>query len=196
MLNFEDQTFRITNIFIMKNSILAVFITVVSLVFSKEATAQKFPGLDKSPMDAATYPESYRNSNKKVKVIYSRPQLKNRKLSKLAPEGKVWRTGANEAAEITFYQDVIFGGKEVKAGTYSMFTIPGKKEWTIVLNTSLNVWGAYFYKEKEDVVRVQAKVRKSKKSLEAFSIVFDGEDEEFTMYLGWGKSIVSLPIKG
>ncbi len=180
----------------MKNSILAVFITVVSLVFSKEAMAQKFPGLDKSPMDAATYPESYRNSNKKVKVIYSRPQLKNRKLSKLAPEGKVWRTGANEAAEITFYQDVIFGGKEVKAGTYSMFTIPGKKEWTIVLNTSLNVWGAYFYKQKEDVVRVQAKVRKSKKSLEAFSIVFDGEDEEFTMYLGWGKSIVSLPIKG
>lgn len=180
----------------MKNSILAVFITVVSLVFSKEAMAQKFPGLDKSPMDAATYPENYRNSNKKVKVIYSRPQLKNRKLSKLAPEGKVWRTGANEAAEITFYQDVIFGGKEVKAGTYSMFTIPGKKEWTIVLNTSLNVWGAYFYKQKEDVVRVQAKVRKSKKSLEAFSIVFDGEDEEFTMYLGWGKSIVSLPIKG
>ena len=82
----------------MKNSILAVFIAVVSLVFSKEATAQKFPGLDKSTMDAATYPETYRNSNKKVKVIYSRPQLKNRKLSKLAPEGKVWRTGANEAA--------------------------------------------------------------------------------------------------
>ncbi len=65
---------------------------------------------------------------KLVKVVYSRPQLKGRSLDKLAPKDKVWRTGANEAAEITFYKDVTFGGKEVKAGTYTLFTIPTEEE--------------------------------------------------------------------
>lgn len=75
-------------------------------------------------MDATAFPNSYKISDKIVKVIYSRPQLNGRDLVKLAPPEKVWRTGANEAAEITFYKDVIFGGKALKAGTYSLFTIP------------------------------------------------------------------------
>lgn len=180
----------------MKKSILSIVVFAVALVFSTEAYAQKFPKLDKSPMDAATYPDSHRVSDKLVKVIYSRPQLKGRSLAKLAPAGKVWRTGANEAAEITFYKDVTFGGKPVKAGTYSLFTIPGDKEWTVILSTAKNVWGAYFYKESEDVVRVSGKVSKGSSSVEAFSIVFDGKDGNANMHLGWGTTVVSVPVKG
>ncbi|WP_272150557.1 DUF2911 domain-containing protein [Tenacibaculum aiptasiae] len=180
----------------MKKSILTILVFVVALVASNEVNAQEFVKLDKSPMDAAAYPSSYRISDKLVKVIYSRPQLKGRSLDKLAPQGKVWRTGANEAAEITFYKDATFGGKEVKAGTYTLFTIPGKKEWTVILSTAKNVWGSYFYNEKEDVVRVKVPTSKSPKSIEVFSIVFDGENNDAKMHLGWGDTIISVPVKG
>ncbi|WP_271405725.1 DUF2911 domain-containing protein [Tenacibaculum soleae] len=179
----------------MKKSVVSIFIFTIALVFTNKVVAQSFAGLDKSPMDAAAYPSSYRVSDKLVKVVYSRPQLKGRALSKLAPAAKVWRTGANEAPEITFYKNVNFGGKEVKAGTYTLFTIPGNKEWTVILSTAKNVWGSYFYNENEDVARVKGTVSKAAKSTEAFSIVFEGEDDKATMYLGWGKTIVSVPVK-
>ena len=108
----------------MKNIILTIAVFVTTLISSLQLTAQEFKSLDKSPMDMAAFPSSYKISDKIVKVIYSRPQLKGRDLVKLAPPEKVWRTGANEAVEITFYKDVIFGGKALKAGTYSLFTIP------------------------------------------------------------------------
>ncbi|MEX6626587.1 DUF2911 domain-containing protein [Tenacibaculum salmonis] len=180
----------------MKKRILVAIVLMLTVFFSNTVMGQKFEKLDRSPMDAASYPSSSRISDKLIKVIYSRPQLKRRAISKLAPNEKVWRTGANEAPEITFYKDVNFGGKEVKAGTYTLFTIPGDKEWTIILNTAKNVWGAYSYSESEDVVRVSASVSKSKKSIEAFSIVFNGQENDATMYLGWGKLIVSVPVKG
>ncbi len=180
----------------MKKSILSILVFAVALVFSNQAFAQEFAELDKSPLDASVYPTNKRVSDKLVKVVYSRPFLKGRSLEKLAPAGKVWRTGANEAAEITFYKDVTFGGKSVKAGTYALFTIPGEKEWTIILSTSLNVWGSYFYKESQDVVRVTGKVSMGKKSLENFSIAFDGKDANATMYLAWANTIVSVPVKG
>lgn len=83
----------------MKNSILPVAIFIITLISSPQLTAQEFRSLDKSPMDMAAFPSSYKISDKIVKVIYSRPQLKGRDLVKLAPPGKVWRTGANEAVE-------------------------------------------------------------------------------------------------
>ena len=165
-------------------------------MFTNELSAQKFAGLDVSPMDAASYPSSYKESNKMVKIVYSRPQLKGRSLSELAPNGKVWRTGANEAAEITFYQDVTFGGAAVKAGTYTLFTIPGDGEWTVILSTAQNVWGSYFYKESEDVVRVKGAVSKSDNSVEAFSIAFDGADKNANMHFGFANTVVSVPVKG
>ncbi|WNW01003.1 DUF2911 domain-containing protein [Tenacibaculum sp. HL-MS23] len=180
----------------MKKRILVLAMLMVAVLFSTEAMAQEFKGLDKSPMDAASYPSSYRVSDKLVKITYSRPQLKGRNVAKLAPAGKVWRTGANEAPEITFYKDVKFGGKDVKAGTYTLFTMPGDKEWTVILSTAKNVWGSYFYNEGEDVVRVMASKSKSEKSIEAFSIAFDGKDNDATMFIGWGDIIVSVPVKG
>ena len=151
----------------MKNSILSIAILIITLISSTELTAQKFKSLDKSPMDATAFPNSYKISDKIVKVIYSRPQLNGRDLVKLAPPEKVWRTGANEAAEITFYKDVIFGGKALKAGTYSLFTIPSSDgDWTVIINRAKNVWGSYYYKQSLDVVRVSGKTSKAEKNIE------------------------------
>ncbi|RKN79870.1 DUF2911 domain-containing protein [Ulvibacterium marinum] len=167
---------------------------VLAIVFSSEALAQKFDGLDKSPMDMAAYPSSYRVSDKAIRIIYSRPQLKGRSLSELAPAGKVWRTGANEAAEITFYKNVNFGGKAISAGTYALFTIPGKDEWTVVLNKNLNQWGAYSYDEAGDVARVAVPAASDSSSLDAFSIAFKEVDNGTHMVMGWDKTRVAVPI--
>ncbi|HEA19329.1 hypothetical protein LCGC14_0670800 [marine sediment metagenome] len=166
----------------------------LAMVFSKEAVAQEFGGLDKSPMDMAAYPTSYKEADKTIRIVYSRPQLKGRTMAELAPEGKVWRTGANEATEITFYKDVSFGGKDIKAGTYSLFTIPGKEEWTVALNKNLNQWGAYSYDESADVARVTVPSSTDGKSLEEFSIAFKDVDGGAHMVMGWDKTRVAVPI--
>ena len=176
----------------MKKSILALAVFAITLLISIDTFAQKWKKMDVSPMDAATFPDSWRESNKVLKVVYGRPQLKGRTLDKLAPADKVWRTGANEAAEITFYKDVVFGGKEVKAGTYSLFTIPASEaDWTVILSTARNVWGSYFYKQDEDVVRVSGKISTSEKSIEAFSMLFD---KNMTLKMGWENTVVSVSI--
>ncbi|WP_411031295.1 DUF2911 domain-containing protein [Spongiimicrobium sp. 3-5] len=167
---------------------------VIALVFTTETTAQEFSGLDKSPADVASFPGSYRVSDKSVRVIYSRPQLKGRSLSELAPAGKVWRTGANEAVEITFYKDATVGGTAVKAGTYSLFTIPGEGKWTVILNNKLNQWGAYSYDQSADVARVSAEASTAGESLEAFSIAFKEVDGGAHLVMGWGTTRVALPI--
>lgn len=177
----------------MKTFLKTVVLTL-ALGLSFSANAQKFPDLDPSPMDAATYPSSYKISEKIIKVVYSRPQLKGRDVSKLVPNDEVWRTGANEATEITFYKPVMLGGKNIKAGTYSLFTIPGQKEWTIILNSDINVWGAYTYKQSNDVARVKVPAAQSKDILEAFSIVFEESKEGVDMYMGWSTLRVKVPF--
>ncbi len=174
--------------------IMTLAIMAFALVFTTEMTAQEFSGLDKSPADIASYPPGGRVSAKNVKVIYSRPQLKGRSLADLAPAGKVWRTGANEASEITFYGDAEFGGSPVKAGTYSLFTIPGEDTWTVILNKNLNQWGAYTYDESADVVRVKATATEASDSLEAFSIAYKEVAGGVHMVLGWGTTRVAVPI--
>ena len=177
----------------MKNSILPIAIFVTTLISSLQLTAQEFKSLDKSPMDMAAFPSNYKISDKIVKVIYSRPQLKGRDLVKLAPPEKIWRTGANEAAEITFYKNVVFGGKALKSGTYSIFTIPSLNgDWTVIINRAKNVWGSYYYKQDQDVIRVSGKVTKTEKNIEAFSMMFD---KNMTLKMGWGKTIISVPIE-
>ena len=170
-------------------TLLSAICFAMTFLFTVNVNAQKFPGLDKSPMDAALY-RTDRNAPPLAKVVYSRPQLNGRTLNSLAPEGKVWRTGANESTEITFYQDATIGGKSVKAGTYTIHTIPGEKEWTIILNSEINTWGAYAYDESKDVARVMAPVSMGDESLEAFSMTFSNDG---TLYLGWDKLRVAIP---
>jgi len=177
----------------MKNSLLPFAFLIITLISSVQLTAQEFKSLDKSPMDVATFPSSYTISDKVVKVIYSRPQLNGRDLVKLAPPEKIWRTGANEAVEITFYKDVIFGGKALNAGTYSLFTIPSLDgDWTVIINSAKNVWGSYYYKQDQDVIRVSGKTSTIEENIEAFSMMFD---KDMTLKMGWGKTVVSVSIK-
>lgn len=177
-----------------KSTFISIVMFSCAMLFSVNVNAQKFSGLDKSPMDAASFPSSYKESNKLIKVVYSRPQLKGRELSTLAPNGKVWRTGANEAAEITLYKDMKLADGLVKAGTYSLFTIPGDKEWTIILNSDLNVWGSYSYNEANDVARVKVNTSEATESLEAFSIAFKKSDYGMHMHLGWGTQRIAVPF--
>jgi hypothetical protein len=165
-----------------------------ALVLTTSVSAQDFSGIDKSPMDMAAYPTDYKVSEKAVRIIYGRPQLKGRSMEELAPTGKVWRTGANEAPEITFYKDVKFGGKDVKAGTYSLFTIPGADEWTVILNKNLNQWGSYFYDEASDVARVTVPNGSDAASLEEFSIAFKDVNGGAQLVMGWDKTRVAVLI--
>jgi hypothetical protein len=174
----------------MKTSaLISTIVIAFAMLLTTNLNAQKFSGLDKSPMDMASFPSK---GDKVVKIYYSRPQLKDRSLSELTPNGKVWRTGANEATEITFFKDVNFGGKSIKAGTYVLATIPGEKEWTIIINSETDTWGAYSYDQAKDVARITAPVTMANESLEAFSIAFD---DGGNMHLGWDKVRVAVPVK-
>jgi hypothetical protein len=112
----------------------------------------------------------------------------------LVPYGKIWRTGANEASEITFYQDTEFGGQQVPAGTYVICTIPGKDKWTIILNKNLNVWGAFQYSQSADLLRFDVKPTTAAEVLEPFSIAFD-QGPNKAMVLGWDTTRVRIPLK-
>ncbi len=178
----------------MKQKFIILLALTLSLTITDSLYAQKFSDLDKSPMDVAAYPSSYRVSEKAIKVAYSRPQLKGREVASLAKPGNVWRTGANEAAELTLYTDMKLGGTMVKAGTYSFFTIPGESEWTAIISSDVNVWGAYSYNEANDVARITVPATTEKESLEAFSISFSESDNGVDMHLGWGTTRVKVPF--
>jgi hypothetical protein len=91
-----------------------------------------------------------------VTITYSRPGVKGRKIwGALVPYSAVWRTGANAATTIQFTEDVLVEGQPLPAGTYSLHTIPGEKEWTIILNREANQWGSYSHDEAKDAVRVK-----------------------------------------
>ena len=177
-----------------KTNIVTILSFAFVLLISMNATAQEFSDLDKSPMDVASFPTDYKDANKLIKISYSRPQLKGRTLDKLAPNGEVWRTGANEAAELTLYTDMKLDGKTIEAGTYTFYTIPGEKEWTAIISKDLNVWGSYFYKEANDVARITVPATSAADSLEAFSIALSKSDNGVDMHLGWDKTRVTVPF--
>ena len=177
-----------------------VFLLFSTLIYSV-TVAQNFRKPDKSPMDMAYFPDHFAHDRKEgekaiIRVTYSRPLKNGREVfGKLVPYGEVWRTGANEATEIKFFQDVDFGGKKVKAGSYSLFTIPGEKEWTVILNSDVDYWGAYKYNQKNDVVRVPATVGALSEPLENFSIQFDKKgDKQGVLRLAWDTTVAEVPF--
>ncbi|UQD57603.1 DUF2911 domain-containing protein [Flavobacterium sp. K5-23] len=177
-----------------KSTLIATMAFAFTTLLSSNMNAQKFPDLDKSPMDVASFPTDYKNADKIAKVTYSRPVLKGRNVSELAPNGKVWRTGANEATEITLYKDMKLGQTKIKAGTYTFYAIPEKDTYTIIINKDLNVWGSYFYKVENDVARLVVPVTEGKESLEAFSMVFSKSDNGIILNMGWDKVRVAVPF--
>ncbi len=160
--------------------------------YSKEEL--KFSKMDASPMDLAIYRD--KNDAAVARVIYSRPQKRNREIfGKLIPFGEVWRTGANEATELTLYQDMKVADATVKAGTYTLYTIPGEKEWTVILNNRTNTWGAYEYSSKEDKVRINVPVRKAPNTIESLSMAFQESKKGADLLIGWDDSYVKVPFE-
>ncbi len=165
----------------------------VSLAQKARPTLKKISGkaveARKSPM-ASSYikaDESY------VRVVYSQPHLKGREmLGGKIKYGNVWRLGANEATEIFLTKDIQIQGKTLEAGTYSLFAIPEADKWTLIFNKGMGQWGAYTYKKKEDVLRVEADVKEAPKSFEAFSIWFD--DKNPSLNFAWADTWVIYDI--
>ena len=164
---------------------------VLFICFGLSLSAQKFAAIDKSPLDVAIL-RADRNSKPILKIFYSRPQLNGRELSTLVPTGQVWRLGANEATELVLNQPITIGGSKLAAGNYTMYAVPAADAWTIVISKDTDVWGAYSYKEANDVVRVKAYTMAANESIEAFSIDCNYADK--AIYMGWGKTIAKLPI--
>lgn len=164
----------------MKKSI----VILVSLFFVTTALlAQKKPASPRITAEAEN-----------VSVAYGQPSKKGREIfGKLVPFDKVWRTGANEATEITFKKDVNFGGKDVKAGTYALFTIPGAKEWKVILNSKLGEWGSYGYDKikDKDVASVSVKAKNLDSEVESLTISVEGS----AVTISWDKTSVSVPLK-
>ncbi len=131
----------------------------------------------------------------KASLLYSRPAKKGREIfGKLVPFNQVWRTGANEATEITFEQDVVFGGKPVKKGTYALFTIPNADSWTVILNSVLGQWGHFTYDQSKDVLRTEITPEKTTEMVEVFTIAFEPNEAGTNLLMRWDDTQVSVPI--
>lgn len=171
-----------------KAFLCALFITVTCY-------GQRFDQLDDAPVDIAYLRKG--NADPLVRVVYGRPTKETDKVfGEQVPYDEVWRTGANESTEIKFYKNVLFGGKVIKAGTYVLHTIPGKKDWTIILNSKTDSYGAFFYDPSKDVARVKVAANEDmSQSLESFSIAFTNSFKETFMVLGWDTTRVNIPLQ-
>jgi hypothetical protein len=132
---------------------------------------------------------------KNVTVRYGRPYKKDRVIfGELEKYGMVWRCGADSATTITFKKGGFFGGKPVKAGTYTLFAIPNKKDWTIILNSVLGQWGAYKYEENKgkDVLQIKVPVKNLDRVVEQLTIRFTAQNN---MIIEWDRTQVEVPIK-
>ena len=109
-------------------------------------------------LSAQAKPSSHELSSSgstEISMKWGAPSVKGRAIwGELVPYDKIWRTGANNATTFTASKDVKINGKALAAGTYSVFTIPGKTEWTLIFNKKAEQWGAYDYKDSDDALRV------------------------------------------
>lgn len=120
-----------------------------------------------------------------ITIDYSQPSLKGRTIGKdIAPSGKVWRTGANEATTFEINKDAKVEGQQLKAGKYSLYSIPGQDEFTVIFNKTWNQWGTV-YKEAEDVLRVKVKPSKAPVFTEKMTFTIDKSGKVLLMWGDW-----------
>lgn len=131
-----------------------------------------------------------------VTVRWSRPAVNGRKVwGGLVPYGEVWRTGADENTTLTFSTPVTVGGKALPAGSYGLHTIPGEKEWTVVLSTQAKAWGSYSYDPKEDAVRFTAVPKEGPHEERLLFTLADPTDRSVAVTLAWEKLRLSFPVE-
>ncbi|MEM1121637.1 MAG: DUF2911 domain-containing protein [Bacteroidota bacterium] len=189
----------------LKQSLLLLCLAIFSVA---ELAAQdlKFPALDPSPMDVAHYPRraAYKNylaaddpdRTRKIKVLYCRPNRKGRDIfGGLVPYGQTWRTGANEATEVTFYQAVEIGGNYVGAGTYTLNADIFQNQWIVRLSTQRNIAGTSKLDPSKIIATGTAAVSSVPKSREEFTIGFQKVDDGMVnMIFEWDRTRATLPI--
>ncbi|MBC7826480.1 MAG: DUF2911 domain-containing protein [Chitinophagaceae bacterium] len=182
---------------------LVVVLTCSMMVIQGLMAQSKLPATDKSPMDMSYYPVNYpvlKIQNKAseplvLRVIYSRPQKNGRSVyGELVEYGKVWRLGANEATELELYKDVKIGANKLKKGRYTMYAIPNPDKWTIILNKETDIWGAFQYDEKKDVLRTEITVEKRQEPVEMFSMAFEKTNGGVNLVIMWDDVKAILPI--
>jgi len=133
-------------------------------------------------------------NGKNISITYGRPYKKGRDIfGVLEPYGKVYRTGADEATEITLKKNCVFGGKQLKAGTYTLFTIPGKDEFGVILNSVLNQWGAFGYDKVKDknVLNITVPVKHLDNPVEQLTFTIKDNGIQFE----WDKTSIFIPVK-
>lgn len=165
---------------------LLLFVSLISF----SVLAQKA-----APSPAAV--ASQKVGNTEVMIKYAQPSVKGRlvfgtkEAKALVPYGEVWRTGANDATTFEISNDITVQGKTLAKGAYSLFTVPGASEWTIIFNKDVKMWGAYTYKEANDVLRVKARVSEHAQT-EQFTIAVSASGQ---VTLDWDKTSVSFYLK-
>jgi Protein of unknown function (DUF2911) len=139
---------------------------------------------------SARYKDTY------IKITYSQPHQRKREIfGALVPYDQIWRTGANEATEITFTKDIFVNSQLVIAGTYSLFTIPRKEKWVIILNKDVGLWGSYNYNQKMDVIRFEIQPQiLINMTYEPFTILLDQKNNKAEISLIWDTTKVTFPI--
>lgn len=132
---------------------------------------------------------------KMVTVDYSSPRMRGRTIyGGLVPYGQVWRTGANEATTFVTNTNVTVGGKDVPAGSYTMFTLPTQDKWTLIISRKTGEWGIPYPGEADDFARLDMKVSALPAPVENFTIAFDQAGSHCTMRLDWETTRVSIDI--
>ncbi len=167
---------------------IVLFSILPQFSFAQEAIMPRPSPLS---MASARYKDTY------LKITYSQPHKRERSIfGSLVPYGQVWRTGANEATEITITKDILINNTLLKAGTYSLFTIPEKDTWTIILNSELGLWGSYNYNPKMDILRFSVPVQVMQGAVyEPFTIMIDQKNDKAEIILAWDAVQVRIPVQ-
>jgi hypothetical protein len=176
--------------------ILKVVLIILAILASAALFFRFYYTKSFSPSATAEYAKNglsitidYCQPSKKGRLIFGEQSTKA-----LVPYGKWWRTGANEATVIKFSKDVLFAGKPLKAGTYTLFTIPEKTDWTAIINSEVGQWGLS-YNDKKDVLRVPVPAIQQTDSAEQFTIDFNEKPEGVDIILRWDTTKVIIPVK-
>jgi hypothetical protein len=170
----------------MKKVLLLSAIALVTLGVKAQDDKSKRP----SPPAKVT---ETTNNGAVITIDYSQPAVKGREIGKdIAPYGKVWRTGANEATTFEVSKDVKVEGKALPAGKYGLFTIPNKEEWVVIFNKTPQQWGAYKYAEGDDVLRVKVKPTKAPQFTERMTF---NVDKSGKVSLLWGNEEVDFTVQ-
>ena len=178
----------------MRKILAAVIICLAATVaLSSKAQAQQSEDKSKRPSPPATTECTIKG--KKVTISYSKPSLRGRKMETLAPNGKVWRTGANEATTLTTEIGLDIGGAKVPAGTYTLYTLPSESGWKLIINKQTGQWGTV-YNQDQDLARVDMKHEEIVVPVETFTISLDqAGNDSADLVLEWEKTREKVLIK-